>query len=402
MTARRLAGLAGVAAALVLNQPMLERFVLADGHLESPVAQLAIAVADIVLLVVGASLLLGVRSFRPSAAVLAFLSVCTGLVIGEFMARCVPRFEPRPRWFVGDRVSHEGEHFLSDSLTGWRMRPSYSFEWQVSGRWSNYRSNRDGFRSARELGADSGRAAVVLIGDSFTFGSGVQYDETFGARLEAALPRTVIWNLGMPGFGLDQIYRSLRYQVPALHPALVVFVFIDDDLRRSFTSFMEQWGVSKPMYVLEGDTLREATPRDRPPWVVRYLERHSWLWTAGRSILAPLMYKRPDAQWWQLNAEIIRAAVTEGRRQGVPLLFVRLPQDPLLHPDFTLMRSLMDSLHADYLDLADSARGMTRAIHLERDNHLSPDGHQYVADVLDRWIQSRVPELVGPRPDSPP
>jgi len=402
MTARRLIGLIFVAAALVLNQPMLERFVLTDGHLESPVLQLMIAVADIVLLLVGASLLLGARSFRPPAAVLAVLSVFASLALGEFVARWVPRFEPKPRWFVGDRVSHEGEHFLHDSLTGWRMRPGYSFDWTVSGRQSNYRSNREGFRSAREPGADSGRAEVVLIGDSFTFGSGVEYDETFGARLEAALPRIVVWNLGMPGFGLDQIYRSLRYQVPSMDPVLVVFVFIDDDLRRSFTSFMEQWGVSKPMFVLEGDTLREATPHDRPPWVVTYLERHSWLWTAGRSILAALAYKRPDADWWQLNAAIIRASVAEGHRQGLPLLFVRLPQDPRLHPEFALMRSLMDSLHADYLDLADSARGMTRTIHLERDNHLSPEGHQYVANVLEQWIQAKVPDLVGPRPDSLP
>lgn len=70
------------------------------------------------------------------------------------------------------------------------------------------------------------------IGDSFTFGFGVEEEETFLARIEAALgPDAEAINAGVPGFGPDNALRLLEADGPGLRPHVVLFgFFVGNDL----------------------------------------------------------------------------------------------------------------------------------------------------------------------------
>jgi len=84
-----------------------------------------------------------------------------------------------------------------------------------------YFSSTEGLRSPRtniSFAARRPRHRVALVGDSFTFGMEVPYEDTWGAQLERALAGDVqVLNFGVDGYGVDQAY--LRYRKMCVHGA---------------------------------------------------------------------------------------------------------------------------------------------------------------------------------------
>jgi hypothetical protein len=113
--------------------------------------------------------------------------------------------------------------------------------------------------------------AVVLIGDSFVYGQGVEADRTFGARLESRLKRAgreaPVYSLGVVGAGLTS-YRQILDEIPVGRRvdrvALVYYVNdmpakprIADSLRNQMITL----GVGAPTLRLVGDLIgRSMTP----------------------------------------------------------------------------------------------------------------------------------------------
>jgi hypothetical protein len=97
-----------------------------------------------------------------------------------------------------------------------------------------YSNNSQGFRGSREYGPKQpGACRVLLLGDSFTYGFGVNDDQTFAHHLEQYLrqrnlPAEVI-NAGCPGKGTDyelKVFQTIGVQ---LHPDLTVLCFFPND-----------------------------------------------------------------------------------------------------------------------------------------------------------------------------
>ena len=78
-----------------------------------------------------------------------------------------------------------------------------------------------------------GRPSVLVVGDSFTFGEGVQLEETFTARLERAfavrpnVPAFV--NAGVPGYGTVEEAARLPSLLDRYEPKAVLLVAIPND-----------------------------------------------------------------------------------------------------------------------------------------------------------------------------
>ena len=67
---------------------------------------------------------------------------------------------------------------------------------------------------------------VAVVGDSFTFGTGVDDDETWEAVLASGLVArgapVEILNAGVPGYGFDQVFRAAQSWSAKLRPDLVL------------------------------------------------------------------------------------------------------------------------------------------------------------------------------------
>jgi lysophospholipase L1-like esterase len=75
------------------------------------------------------------------------------------------------------------------------------------------------------------RRAVVMLGDSFTFGEGVAHDETFVGRLDAALGGSGLQlvNAGVAGHGTVEEAARLEGLLDACRPVAVVLVHVPND-----------------------------------------------------------------------------------------------------------------------------------------------------------------------------
>ena len=161
-------------------------------------------------------------------------------------------------------------YFVADDTLGWVPGPSRRDSTGM------YATSVEGLRSAHPGVSYAARAvghSVAIVGDSYTFGLEVPFDESWGARLERALgAKSVVLNFGVDGYGVDQAYLRYERDVRRWKPAVTAMGFIEHDLYRtlgvySFITFPE-WGFpfSKPRFVLKDGQLRRLNdPLESPP-----------------------------------------------------------------------------------------------------------------------------------------
>ena len=154
---------------------------------------------------------------------------------------------------VIEKASGDLSYLIYDAQLGWGV---------VDGRQSEnglYRSGQNGIRT-REAGdiveRQPEKKLVALVGDSFTFGEEVAYDETWAVHLQQLLGNEFqVVNFGVPGYGVDQMYLRYMRDVLKWEPDIVIFGFISHDLIRSMTVYtflnFPEWDspYSKPRFV---------------------------------------------------------------------------------------------------------------------------------------------------------
>lgn len=129
--------------------------------------------------------------------------------------------------------SPEAFHARHDPEIGWEHIPGAHFK-DFYGPGRNITINDDGFRGDEEyLGKKSAdRFRLVLLGDSFTLGYGVDDAETYAAHLAKLNPTVQAVNMGQGGYSIGQCYLWHKRVGKQLEPDCVVFAFILDDIWR--------------------------------------------------------------------------------------------------------------------------------------------------------------------------
>ncbi len=224
-----------------------------------------------------------------------------------------------------------------DDLRGWRYRPNVVTRHRTDEFDVAIRIDAGGWRTGRAAPPRTG-PRVVCLGDSFTFGWGVEEERSFPALLRELLAADVA-NLGVSGYGPGQQLITLRQAGLEPPPALAIVTYCGNDLFEVLHD--RAHGKTKPRFVLDGDALRLTNVP--VPWGP--LERHSQLWRAARKVLAgaagPLDAADADAArrlTRRIHAEMADALRVVGGR-----LLVVAVGEPWLAPD---------APNASYLDVA--------------------------------------------------
>src|SRR5262245_47270071 len=103
---------------------------------------------------------------------------------------------------------------------------------------------------------------IVVLGDSFTFGEEVSDTETYPHLLQELLPTVEVINLGVHGYGHDQMLVLFREEGSKYEPSLVVLGFVASDMERNLMGFRDY---AKPRFVVTGGELRlVGTPVPHP------------------------------------------------------------------------------------------------------------------------------------------
>lgn len=147
-----------------------------------------------------------------------------------------------------------------DPETGFRHRPSSSGIHRTGHFSVTYTIDADGYR---EIPAPKNPACSVLVlGGSFTFGHGVEDDETYAAILAETLwPSCRVRNGAVSATGTGYALLKLKAAMNGADPpGLVLYGFITDHLarnyiRREWVAGIEHFGMGHPWFEIERGSL---------------------------------------------------------------------------------------------------------------------------------------------------
>ncbi len=113
--------------------------------------------------------------------------------------------------------------------------------------------NQLGFRDIEHDESSSEKPAIAFLGDSFTWGYEVEFEEMFVNRLRGRFPGYDVYNLAHRGYGTDQAYLAFKNWETERPVALVVLMFSENDVGDNSTDF--NYAKPKPKFVVEQDEL---------------------------------------------------------------------------------------------------------------------------------------------------
>ena len=139
-----------------------------------------------------------------------------------------------------------GKYSTYDPIRGWAVMPNVK-NMTPFGKGKFVNSNSKGLRGATEYeyARTPGKTRILVLGDSFTFGTDVSDDETYSHYLEADLPDTEVLNLGVQGYGQDQMLLYLKEEGVKYHPDVIIVGFATLDTYRNLWKF---FAFAKPKY----------------------------------------------------------------------------------------------------------------------------------------------------------
>ncbi len=183
------------------------------------------------------------KKIRIFAYYIVFLFIL--LLASELFLRCQPKIVKNKK-----HVEWLKTMMAYDEILGWRHVPntqvlSESREYKVE-----YKINSKGLRDIeRSYDKRDGQFRILCVGDSITFGWGINAQQRFTNVLEGFLKNTEVINMGVQGYGIDQNLLFLRQEGVKYHPDLVLMYVIPPDFERAYYS--EMWGKQKPQFSLD-------------------------------------------------------------------------------------------------------------------------------------------------------
>lgn len=288
-----------------------------------------------------------------------------------------------------------GESTTYDANRGWAVKPNVRNMTPFgNGKFEN--TNSKGLRGVSEhaYARTPGVRRILVLGDSFTFGTEVSDDETFSHDVEATLPHTEVLNLGVQGYGQDQMLLYLHDEGVKYHPDIVILGFVYVDGYRNLWNF---FAYAKPKFEITPSGLRLTnvpvpTPEQlmaKEPYRSKAVDvavilREKVRWALG------LNEKKTKA----LTREIVEQIVATTRSIGAVPVLVYMPV-------YDEVNDLSDSMSSreQYVDGICHEQGIAclflqprfrqaakQGMKLEARAHWNPEMHRTAAEEIARFL----------------
>jgi lysophospholipase L1-like esterase len=121
---------------------------------------------------------------------------------------------------------------------------------------------------------------ILTLGDSVTYGIGVELADAWPQVLERALGQAEVFNFAIPGWDAEQNVTLTTSTLEDWQPDMVIWGSSPNDVLPTYL----MWGADDAHPVFVGTSVPEGVP-PVPEWLTLFLVRHSSLmrqWLAGR------------------------------------------------------------------------------------------------------------------------
>ncbi len=373
-------GLSLLALAVLFNPLLIARWAIPEGTIEWIPLEVAIWGFTVLLVLAGLTLILRRDTELPKKLLLAVVSLVVIVLLLEGLLRTTSRLFSLDRPDFGRaRVFYAFQRSTQYHPSwGWSFVPNADTVWEEDWRGRERATIKTQFRTLpipgypeygmRDDGLDEGaESVIVVLGDSFTFGSTVEMAETWPELIEERNPRVDMLNLAAGG-GLTKAveqYRILRDRLPS-HDTVIYAMwlgneFLDnyafprgagrfDELAREHLAETQKRRIQSASYVayIVGEAIDNAQMLLSPaPDALEYEAEVEQLWDDryGNFFLYPanpilLRYAEPEHTDDRIinglqntRAALERMKLLVGERRLVVLLF---PFKAQLHEDLIL------------------------------------------------------------------
>jgi lysophospholipase L1-like esterase len=335
---------------------------------------------------------------------LLFISTVIALLLGEIALRLVgwsPLY-----------VSPERDHFWKyDSLLGWAHQPGQEGIFETPQVRTFVRINQKGLRD-REHSYErpNNTKRILVIGDSFAWGYGVEESERFSQLLETSLGVEII-NAGVSGYSTDQELLWFRSEGVKYKPDLVVLIFTGNDIGHNqqqlvYTIYYKpQFVTEEGQLILKGYPVPRTSPRGR---FVYFLSQRSA--TANLSIQTYFnllsSYGKLKTNSDKVNTSISKVSSTRKPFEVTTALlaeirniakseeakFMIVATDRWWNnPSEETYKDFIDILNAKgflVLDVESTQGFDPEEMRIPDDGHWSRVGHEFVAKKIKNFIES--------------
>lgn len=299
------------------------------------------------------------------------------LLLGVLAAACVAA-EAGLRLYAS-YVTKRDQLFRSNTQTGWSNAPNLlTTRINAAGELWSIRTDQNGQRLIAQ--DPRARHRILILGDSLSFGEGIDIKDRFDVKMLSSLPGARVINTGTMGYGTDQEYVAFQNWKHLLEPGDTVLIVLNqsdylDVLRRRF------FGRAKPYFEkVNGSFVL------RPP-LIGLWERLSD-WSRVASVVARFIEpKATESLDPSQSIEIIRfilGRIREEVPRGVRVILAHQGTRNFLGPKLGLSSTIFCDFAHVCVDLDDVLAA--DPVHLLPDGHWSASGHAAVAQALSKAL----------------
>jgi hypothetical protein len=300
-------------------------------------------------------------------------------------------------WIVAHRQHEEwtGKYSIYHPVRGWAVMPNVR-NMTPFGKGKLVNSNSKGLRGSDEYSylRTPGKQRILVLGDSFTFGTDVADNETYSHYLQSSLPNAEVLNLGVQGYGQDQTLLYLQEEGVKYHPDVVVLGFMFMDTYRNLWNF---FAFAKPKFemtpvglkltnvpVPTPEQVQAREPYRSKAWDIAFILREKVRWSLGEN----------EKEAMQLTRPILDQIVSTTRAIGAIPVFVYMPA-------YEEVDDLSQSMspHEQYLNAFCKEQGIAcmflrprfrrealNGVKLESRFHWTPEMHRMAAGEIENFL----------------
>ncbi len=338
------------------------------------------------------------------------------------LALCLGVIEIGLRLFWDGYYLKGEPHIAWHPVRAWGNRPDVSVSYGEPEFVTTMTHNSAGYRN-REVAVDPtpGRDRILVLGDSFAYGVGVENNETFSAQLELLDPKLEVINTGVNGYGTNQELLLLRDEGLTLRPDVVLVAFFWNDpannLHSQVAFKLHDGELVYPEPVPESQQITRTIVRRR--WL-----RHSYAYRFASDRLKVVVYRlksllglpqadgrldaREHAPAWELQFTLLHEVIRVSRSAGAEVVLVIIPElmqvDPsvrtlgLEEREYAVQERLLEFSAREgivALDLLPALRAALaedpEPLYYAQDRHFTARGHRVAANAIHaRLIESGV------------
>lgn len=305
------------------------------------------------------------------------------------------------RRFIKDYERRNSKGFLGHDLNEYLHDPYLG--WDTPGR---IRGDK-----TYSLQKPEGAYRIITIGDSFTWGSEVNVDQTFSAYLEKLIENGEVINMGVRAYGIGQAALKFLQHGLQYKPDMLIFCIFAPDYERTAVPFFR---FAKPLYKIDkktGELVLTNVPVPKVKDVYEKLKSEigpmSYAYAALRQEYIALGFKEDISkhnqeyheEWDKVIEKIFQKLLDVGKKNNIEILFMYIPIGPAFKDDATLnnektnpLLKIFKKLSLPQIDLTEEIPNQySRQEAYEKffiwnngspEGHFTPEGNRKVAQIM--------------------